>query len=98
MDLFTNLAFGFEHALTMSNLMYCAIGSMQFGAQVLMIASMKYIPVSVAALIACCTPLVVMPVSMLMLKNAERLRPLSVAGVLATVAGVALVILYGGVH
>jgi len=26
MDLFTNLAFGFEHALTMSNLMYCAIG------------------------------------------------------------------------
>ena len=79
-------------------LMYCAIGSMQFGAQVLMIASMKYIPVSVAALIACCTPLVVMPVSMLMLKNAERLRPLAVAGVLATVAGVALVILYGGVH
>ena len=26
MDLFTNLAFGFEHALTISNLMYCAIG------------------------------------------------------------------------
>ena len=26
MDLFTNLAFGFEHALTVSNLMYCAIG------------------------------------------------------------------------
>ena len=26
MDLFTNLAFGFEHALTLSNLMYCAIG------------------------------------------------------------------------
>ncbi len=26
MDLFTNLAFGFDHALTMSNLMYCAIG------------------------------------------------------------------------
>ena len=26
MDLFTNLAFGFDHALTLSNLMYCAIG------------------------------------------------------------------------
>ena len=26
MDLFTNLAFGFEHALTLSTLMYCAIG------------------------------------------------------------------------
>lgn len=26
MDLFTNLAFGFEHALTLNNLLYCAIG------------------------------------------------------------------------
>jgi len=26
MDLFNNLAFGFDHALTLSNLMYCAIG------------------------------------------------------------------------
>ena len=26
MDILHNLAFGFEHALTMSNLMYCAIG------------------------------------------------------------------------
>ena len=26
MDIFHNLAFGFEHALTMQNLMFCAIG------------------------------------------------------------------------
>ena len=65
---------------------------MQFGAQVLMIASMKYIPVSVTALIACCTPLVVMPISMLLLKNTEQLKPLAIVGVLVTVAGVALVL------
>jgi len=79
-------------------LMYCGVGSMQFGAQVLMIASMKYIPVSVTALIACCTPLVVMPMSLLLLKNAEQIKPLAVAGVLATVGGVVLVILFGGVQ
>lgn len=73
-------------------LMYCGVGAMQFGAQVLMIASMKYIPVSVTALIACCTPLVVMPISMLLLKNTEQLKPLAIVGVLVTVAGVALVL------
>ena len=94
----TIVAAGNIHKQPFGALMYCGIGSMQFCAQVLMIASMKYIPISVAALIACCTPLVVMPMSLLLLKNAEQLKPLAVAGVLATVAGVALVILYGGVY
>ncbi len=61
-----------------------------------MIASMKYIPV--AALIACCTRLVVMPMRMLLLKNVEPMNPLTLTGVRTTVTGVALVSLYGGVH
>lgn len=76
-------------------LLYAAIGSMQLGGQVLMIAAMKHIPVSVAALIAMCTPLVVMPASALLMKNAEQVRLGAAIGVLATVLGVALVVLNG---
>lgn len=94
----TVVAAGNIRTRPLSALIYCGAGSLQFLGQVLMIASMRYIPVSVTTLIACCTPLVVMPMSMLLLKNAEQLKPLTGMGVLTTVAGVALVILYGGLH
>lgn len=81
-----------------SALLFCAAGSLQFMGQVLMIISMKTIPVSVAALIACCTPLVVLPMSMLLLKNAEQVKAATVMGVFATVVGVGIVIVVGGLH
>jgi drug/metabolite transporter (DMT)-like permease len=40
---------------------YFAVGLMQFVAQALVIASMKFIPASLAALISMSTPLVVAP-------------------------------------
>lgn len=75
---------------------YLAIGVMQFIAQVLVIASMRYIPASAAALISMCTPLVVMPVSFFALGNRERLGWTTALGVCVTLAGIALVVLYGG--
>lgn len=57
---------------------------MQIAAQAMVIASMKYIPVSVAALISMCTPLVVMPLSLFALGNRERLSGVTVLGICIT--------------
>lgn len=75
--------------------MYCGIGSMQLLAQVLMIASMTYIPISITTLIATCTPLVVMPVSVIFMRNAEQVRIGTALGVIATVTGVLLAVYSG---
>lgn len=75
--------------------LYCAVGVMQLTAQVLMIASMAHIPASFAALITMCTPLVVLPLSFVLFKNSEGIRYHTVLGMLATIAGVVLLMLYG---
>lgn len=74
---------------------YLAVGSLQFLAQALVIASMKYIPASMVALISMCTPLVVLPVSYFALRNDEHLSGVTVLGIAITLAGIALVVLYG---
>jgi drug/metabolite transporter (DMT)-like permease len=75
---------------------YLSVGGFQFIAQSLVIASMKYIPASMAALISMCTPLVVLPISYFALRNAELLSWVTVLGIAITLTGIMLVILYGG--
>jgi drug/metabolite transporter (DMT)-like permease len=74
---------------------YFAVGTLQFAAQALVIASMRYIPASLAALISMCTPLAVMPISYLVLRKRETLNPATVLGICITLTGMALVVLYG---
>jgi len=74
---------------------FFGVGCLQFVAQALVIASMKYIPAGMAALIAMCTPLVIMPVSYFFLRNHERLNGVTVLGIVFTLAGLALLVLYG---
>jgi drug/metabolite transporter (DMT)-like permease len=74
---------------------YFGVGVLQFAAQALVIASMRYIPASVAALISMCTPLAVMPISYFVLRKREKLSWATVLGICITLAGVALVVLYG---
>jgi len=74
-----------------SALIYCAIGSLQLIAQVLTIMAMKTLPVSVVILIVSCTPVVVMPVSVFWMRNSEQVGVPAVLGILATIAGVAMV-------
>ncbi len=76
--------------------LYCAIGCMQMMAQVLMIASMTYMPVAITTLIMSCTPLLVMPVSVFFMRNLEQVRVSTVVGVFATVAGVLLAAVFSG--
>lgn len=72
---------------------YGAVGVMQFTAQSLVIASMAHIPASFAALISMCSPLIVLPVSLVLFRNSEGIRLSTVLGMAATIAGVALVVL-----
>ncbi|MCW5628995.1 MAG: DMT family transporter [Rhodoferax sp.] len=74
---------------------YFGVGGLQFLAQALVIASMKYIPTGMTALISMCTPLVVMPLSLLVLRNNERLNWITVFGIVITLAGIGLVALFG---
>lgn len=74
---------------------YLVVGGFQFLAQALVIASMKYIPASMAALISMCTPLVVLPVSYFALRNNEHLNWATVLGIAITLSGITLVVLYG---
>ncbi len=73
--------------------LYAAIGCMQVLAQALMIASLAHIPASVAALITMCTPLIVLPASLLLFKNREAIGPFVVLGLAITIGGVALTML-----
>jgi drug/metabolite transporter (DMT)-like permease len=74
---------------------FLGVGCLQFLAQALVIASMKYIPASMTALITMCTPLVVLPVSYFALGNHERLSWVTVLGIMITLTGITLVVLYG---
>ena len=78
--------------------LFTGIGVLQFIAQSLVIASMKYIPVSVAALISMCTPLVVMPLSYFLLRNHEKLNWVMALGIFITLCGAAMSLLFAGQH
>jgi drug/metabolite transporter (DMT)-like permease len=78
-----------------STRIYLAIGALQFSAQALVIESMRYIPASLAALISMSTPLAVIPISYFFLRKREKLSPAIVLGICLTLAGMALVVVYG---
>ena len=50
-------------------------------------------PLSVAALVAFCTPLLVIPLSLYLFKDQEALRVTALLGAVLTLAGIALIIL-----
>ena len=75
---------------------FAGIGVLQFLAQTLVIASMKYIPVSVAALVSMCTPLVVVPISYFILRNEERLNGVMFIGILITLCGTLTSLVFAG--
>lgn len=78
-----------------STRIYLGIGVFQFTAQALVIASMRYIPASLAALISLSTPIAVMPISYFVLRKREKLGAVTVFGIFITLVGMALVVFYG---
>lgn len=72
--------------------LYVISGALTITGQILMIASMAFIPIATAAVITLCTPLLVLPLSYLWLKNHDVIGFYTVLGVLISVSGVAIVI------
>lgn len=73
--------------------LWIASGALTIGAQTLLIAATLYIPVAVAVVIAAALPIVVLPMSALLLRRTEVLGARTIAGVLLTSAGVAGLVL-----
>ena len=73
--------------------LYALVGVANISGQICTIASMSYIPLSVAALVTLCTPLLVIPLSFWLFKNQEALRATALLGAVLTMAGIALIVL-----
>ncbi|BCJ88388.1 DMT family transporter [Effusibacillus dendaii] len=73
--------------------MYIVSGMMTISAQICVIASMWYIPVSLANLITMSTPLLVTPMSYFLLKNQEGLTVRTVSGIGLVLIGITAIVL-----
>lgn len=76
--------------------LYALVGTANISGQITTIAAMRYIPLSVAALVSLCTPLLVFPMSYWLFKNQERLTLPVVLGSTLTLLGMAVVVLRQG--
>ncbi|MEO7242491.1 MAG: DMT family transporter [Variovorax sp.] len=68
--------------------MYVGVGAATILAQIFSIASMRYIPLSIATLITLCSPVLVFPLSFLIYKNSDRVTGLTVLGCLLALIGI----------
>ena len=82
----------FKNADRRGMVLFAISGVLTISAQTCLILSLKYIPVSVAALITLCTPVLVFPMSYLLLKNSEKITPPTLLGGALTLTGVALIL------
>jgi drug/metabolite transporter (DMT)-like permease len=73
--------------------LYALVGAANISGQITTIASMRYIPLSLAALVGLCTPLLVFPMSYWLFKNQERLSMTVLMGSALTLLGMAVVVL-----
>ena len=73
--------------------LFALVGAANISGQITTIASMRYIPLAVAALVGLCTPLVVFPMSYWLFKNQERITPTLVVGSVLTLVGIGIVVL-----
>jgi drug/metabolite transporter (DMT)-like permease len=67
-------------------------GTLNISAQILIIFSLRYIPVSIATLISSCVPVLVIPMSYFLLKNQEGIGLKTVVGAVLTLAGIAIIL------
>lgn len=74
--------------------LYIASGILTISAQILYIASMYWLPISIATLITLSTPLFVFPLSYFLLKNQEDIRLQTVIGCALVLVGISYIVLY----
>ncbi|GAB7389132.1 hypothetical protein BSNK01_29700 [Bacillaceae bacterium] len=73
--------------------LYTMGGILTISAQICLIASMWYIPVSIANLITLSTPVLVTPLSYFLLKNEEGINFRTILGIVMVLSGISIIIL-----
>lgn len=74
-------------------LMYVVSGTLTITAQVCVIASFRYMPVSIANLITLSTPVLVTPLSYFLLRNQEGINLRTIFGTVLVLSGIATILL-----
>ena len=74
-------------------LLYAVMGVCTIAAQMCLIGSMRYIPVSVAALMTLCTPVLVFPLSYWLFKGQDAITSTTLAGAAVTLVGLVMVVM-----
>jgi drug/metabolite transporter (DMT)-like permease len=73
--------------------LFTLIGVATISGQILTIGAMRFIPVSVATLVTLCTPLLVIPLSRVIYKSAEKISANLLVGAALTLVGIAGVVM-----
>jgi len=73
--------------------LYVLVGIANISGQICTIASMRYLPLSVAALVTLCTPLLVFPLSYWLFKNKEDIMVTVLLGSALTLLGMFLIVM-----
>jgi drug/metabolite transporter (DMT)-like permease len=74
-------------------LIFALMGVTTITAQMCTIASMRYIPVAIAALVTLCSPLLVFPLSYWLLKNSDAVTGRTVLGCALALLGIVMIVL-----
>ncbi|WP_017728758.1 DMT family transporter [Halalkalibacterium ligniniphilum] len=89
-NIFTTLKEADRFALKL----YCLSGICTISAQIFLISSMFYIPISIANLITLSTPILVTPLSYFLLKNAENITLRTIVGGVLVLIGINVVVIF----
>lgn len=73
--------------------LYALVGVSTISAQMCMIASMRFIPLSVATLVTLCTPLLIFPINHWLFSNEDEVTAFTLVGGALTLLGIAIIVL-----
>ncbi len=73
--------------------LYALLGVFTISGQILGTAAMVYIPVSVAALLTLCTPVLIFPISYFFFRNEEEMTVRVLAGCVLTLLGIGIIVM-----
>lgn len=83
----------FRNSDSIGVLLYIISGMITISAQISVIASMRYIPISIANLITLSTPIIVTPVSFFLFKNQEAITYRTIIGIILVMGGICFILL-----
>ena len=89
----TQLLSRLRHADPRGIWLFAVMGVCTIAAQICLIGSLRYIPVSVTAMLTVCTPVLVFPLSYWLFKDQEVITRTTLLGAALTLAGMAIIVM-----